>query len=1179
MVLLRLTVKIFPGEQLIQQRSTSFGDGEDSDEDPHNTISFLMVLPQPEQVTLRQLAQMIQMKWRQLQPNADPLEIKKLVDDEHENDALASDLTVADVFVDHGKALADGLDQRGAIRVIQMPGRGQRLSSVVQDWTAYPRQLARANPTKRLPPVPLFPASPTSASGAGLITAESVSGPSRHSSHPRESDIYCLSTERHNEPSNKRDNHTMPSPVLVEDSQKQSRRHIKGKSRALPGDDNVERREVRESVAPAQANSMDTMATLEGAVEIALAAQRAALPLSRQPSPPNVVVFTKHSMTPHPSLRSNSKLRSAGAKPDKPKATLPKRNREETEDDIYLIPSTDVESEKPTKPQPAKRRSRNTISRTDQYILRLNTDAAAAAAAEKAGGEENNEIDIDSNASGDVIARQTQADDNIALDDQTTIRRGTRRSNLRGPGRKSMALELSLTPPDNLREASPVSTPETTKAPRIDIPPFVIDSDAEMIEDPRKPNNFTGGRQLNSFTAGGNKVVGGKCIEGASGVTTRADSMRTVNSAPTPVSGSAIPAKVDTPRSEPTNPIALRTDISNDSISPPSGHVIETKQITTPKKPLQKFFSVQIDRSQNQRNGISASELQRTAGRDVLDLTKDTDSNRVSLSHISPRRLPPGPGQLGLGITASPPKGAGAISTSEPAAVSDNNSTSKTHLSTTAPFPCPRNQTQTDRRSSLLEPEGTVLVDPSTPIQSALCSTQKSSPRAMSTRQSVSCSVDPKVEKAPTPASAPLVRYGSSIFPAHVTDEYVARVQLGASLKKKIENGKRQGKSEEYLRYLNNALDLSNKIHAAINLGKAHDIAKYQLKLKKIQKIIEEHPEDCSEEGHPEEENQHGKFNKSLEHATIDMGQNKSRLPTELDATSGEGSPITRRSSRINNSSKAPTDASAFGPAQQSRPSHDIPFEGGLEIAPNSPSESEDEPLGKNGEQAKVAGEKNELKRKRSKSEFKGNPSGSEHQPPHSELQSSKKDPEPDPKKKKSDTSEKGIWKKPEMNNKIVYEESVDGQSSSSDSDSDSDSGSSPIIPKARAPKGLPLPARVGVARKFITPFSKVKQKWPPGPGWLPDEQSGGENERTVGATKSGTPPCFQPVFKASQKASETNGELGVNRQRETLKSLIQRHKGSEDESSAKNASENESLPSGSRFSRLNGLFRSAGLY
>jgi hypothetical protein len=67
-----------------------------------------------------------------------PLAIKKILDDTKEDLDLYPDLTVADVWVDYGKARTDGLDQRGSVRVIQRPTTAapERFPSVDQDWDA-----------------------------------------------------------------------------------------------------------------------------------------------------------------------------------------------------------------------------------------------------------------------------------------------------------------------------------------------------------------------------------------------------------------------------------------------------------------------------------------------------------------------------------------------------------------------------------------------------------------------------------------------------------------------------------------------------------------------------------------------------------------------------------------------------------------------------------------------------------------------------------------------------------------------------------------------------------------------------------------------------------------------------------------------------------------------------------
>ncbi|KAL4822075.1 hypothetical protein BDW67DRAFT_179892 [Aspergillus spinulosporus] len=151
MVFLRLTVKVYPREQTQPSNSFSFrsllGDRERDDDNRTSSstaagkpASFLIVLENPEDVTLGGLAGMIRAKWRKLRPGAEPLSIKKLLDDDHEADDLDTDMTVADVFVDKGKARSDGHDQRRTVRVIQKPAGGGespvRFPSVAQDWDA-----------------------------------------------------------------------------------------------------------------------------------------------------------------------------------------------------------------------------------------------------------------------------------------------------------------------------------------------------------------------------------------------------------------------------------------------------------------------------------------------------------------------------------------------------------------------------------------------------------------------------------------------------------------------------------------------------------------------------------------------------------------------------------------------------------------------------------------------------------------------------------------------------------------------------------------------------------------------------------------------------------------------------------------------------------------------------------
>lgn len=79
MVFLRLTVKIYPPEQIQSNSSFSFRSILSSDDAGRNSsgapagkpASFLLVLENPEDVTLGGLAKMIQAKWTKLRPNAE----------------------------------------------------------------------------------------------------------------------------------------------------------------------------------------------------------------------------------------------------------------------------------------------------------------------------------------------------------------------------------------------------------------------------------------------------------------------------------------------------------------------------------------------------------------------------------------------------------------------------------------------------------------------------------------------------------------------------------------------------------------------------------------------------------------------------------------------------------------------------------------------------------------------------------------------------------------------------------------------------------------------------------------------------------------------------------------------------------------------------------------------------
>ena len=89
-----------------------------------------------------------------------PLQIKKLVDDKYPSVEIDADYTVADVFVDIGKAELDKLDQHATVRVIQKPGvfSPLRMPSIDQEWNSFyaPSHARLQSAVHAIPPVPLF---------------------------------------------------------------------------------------------------------------------------------------------------------------------------------------------------------------------------------------------------------------------------------------------------------------------------------------------------------------------------------------------------------------------------------------------------------------------------------------------------------------------------------------------------------------------------------------------------------------------------------------------------------------------------------------------------------------------------------------------------------------------------------------------------------------------------------------------------------------------------------------------------------------------------------------------------------------------------------------------------------------------------------------------------------------
>ncbi|KAB8224926.1 hypothetical protein BDV33DRAFT_136225 [Aspergillus novoparasiticus] len=137
MVFIRLIVKVYPREQLARPYPTpNRKPPTTSSEHETKPASFLLALPNPEETSLGELARLIRSKWAKLRPNAEPLDIKKLLDDSRDTVDLDVDMTVADVWVNQARAKRDEDDQVGTVRVVQRPApyAPVRFPSVDQDW-------------------------------------------------------------------------------------------------------------------------------------------------------------------------------------------------------------------------------------------------------------------------------------------------------------------------------------------------------------------------------------------------------------------------------------------------------------------------------------------------------------------------------------------------------------------------------------------------------------------------------------------------------------------------------------------------------------------------------------------------------------------------------------------------------------------------------------------------------------------------------------------------------------------------------------------------------------------------------------------------------------------------------------------------------------------------------------
>ncbi|KAF3387706.1 hypothetical protein F1880_001377 [Penicillium rolfsii] len=148
---LRLTVLV-PREQTSAHSSRKSTDGNHQPQSATTTSrNFLLVIKNPENVSLGDLANRIKDQWQELWPTERPLQIKQLVNGAYPDTAFTARCSVADIWVDSGRREREGFDQHGIVHVIPVPSsststptlRRQRAASVFQDVEGAAREANR----------------------------------------------------------------------------------------------------------------------------------------------------------------------------------------------------------------------------------------------------------------------------------------------------------------------------------------------------------------------------------------------------------------------------------------------------------------------------------------------------------------------------------------------------------------------------------------------------------------------------------------------------------------------------------------------------------------------------------------------------------------------------------------------------------------------------------------------------------------------------------------------------------------------------------------------------------------------------------------------------------------------------------------------------------------------------
>ncbi|KAI2793403.1 hypothetical protein POX_b03458 [Penicillium oxalicum] len=140
---LRLTVEI-PYRGLESAPPTASGEVVDgrgnsrNDVDQEGPCVLLVVVKDPHNMSVTELIHLIEGQWKEVWPQKNPLQIRQLINNEFAPATFSPRRSVADIWVDKGRAFREGFDQRGTATVVPVTNSSSSNSQLEQAVSAVP---------------------------------------------------------------------------------------------------------------------------------------------------------------------------------------------------------------------------------------------------------------------------------------------------------------------------------------------------------------------------------------------------------------------------------------------------------------------------------------------------------------------------------------------------------------------------------------------------------------------------------------------------------------------------------------------------------------------------------------------------------------------------------------------------------------------------------------------------------------------------------------------------------------------------------------------------------------------------------------------------------------------------------------------------------------------------------